>query len=559
MNPTEARLARLRGRVLPRNHNARTISALATNPGCARRALMDAAGADKERLAAQAGYPVPFGQSRFAITRGNAFEAQLKENGAAQLLTVLRGRLGLPPDQAHYTDLNEVGGNDDNQLRHIYTRQRLTAADGHEGTMFDHPLLRLNVGGRHAYLEPDLIAFQLHGKFHVVEIKSFAVIDGQADAAKVAAAAIQSAVYVLALRDLLGDDGRVHDETILVCPENFSNQPTATSIDVRKQLTVLTRQLTRIARIEDLLAACPGDLTFDLDPDENRVPRRPPAAIVDEACQMRSDLLLRVANLFQKALFVGDPGQLDPFSTVQTERWLGLSWDPMSSAVAVLLNHNPQVPVHTLPVPWRLPASAAPVVSEAFYPFGGFRSATVEGERRLGWNTRPFGMNALDLALETAAESGWALYELPHRHTLRTDADAVRACAGLAARLLQRGAETISERSAAPLPVTPSRVAVADTANRLQGREFDVVIVLHPLSGRRDATAFHLEAGRLCVLTSRHRHACVVVARAGIPELLDAHPSVEPVHLNVPVKFPDGWEAHQALMAHLSKHLVRAP
>ena len=77
-----------------------------------------------------------------------------------------------------------------------------------------------------------------------------------------------------------------------------------------------------------------------------------------------------------------------------------------------------------------------------------------------------------------------------------------------------------------------------DTANRLQGREFDVVIVLHPLSGRRDATAFHLEAGRLCVLTSRHRHACIVVARAGIPELLDAHPSTEPVHLNVPLTEP---------------------
>ncbi len=279
MNPAEARLARLRGRALPRNHNARTISALAANPGCARRALMDAAGADKERLAAHAGYPAPFGQSRFAITRGNAFEAQLKENGAAQLLTVLRGHLGLPPEEAHYTDLNEVGGNNDNELRHIYTRQRLTAADEHKGTMFDHPLLRLNVGGRHAYLEPDLIAFQMHGKFHVVEIKSFAVIDGQADAAKVAAAAIQSAVYVLALRDLLGGDDRVHDETVLVCPENFSNQPTATSIDVRKQLTVLRRQLTRIARIEDLLATCPDDLTFDLDPDENQVPRRSPAGL----------------------------------------------------------------------------------------------------------------------------------------------------------------------------------------------------------------------------------------------------------------------------------------
>ena len=77
-----------------------------------------------------------------------------------------------------------------------------------------------------------------------------------------------------------------------------------------------------------------------------------------------------------------------------------------------------------------------------------------------------------------------------------------------------------------------------DTTNRLQGAEFEVTIILHPLSGRRDATAFHLEAGRLCVLTSRHRHACIIVARAGIADLLDAHPSDEPIHLGVRAKFP---------------------
>jgi len=81
---------------------------------------------------------------------------------------------------------------------------------------------------------------------------------------------------------------------------------------------------------------------------------------------------------------------------------------------------------------------------------------------------------------------------------------------------------------------------------------------LHPLSGRRDATAFHLEAGRLCVLASRHRHACIVVARAGIADLLDAHPSDEPVHLGVRAKFPDGWEANHALLAHLARHRVPA-
>ena len=306
---------------------------------------------------------------------------------------------------------------------------------------------------------------------------------------------------------------------------------------------------------------------------------------------------------------MGDPGQLDPFSTVETERWLGLNWDPMSSAVAVLLTNNPGIPVHTLPVSWRLPATAAPVVSAAFYPFSGFTAATELSDRAMRWNTRPFGMTSFDLALQTAADTGWALYELPHRHTLRTDAEAVDACAELAARVLLRGAVAVSEqaprrhrdadrdRRGAPRPGR-GRAAraqgprggvpgaqrhsarqhgldntgldntgldntgrdvtkvVADTANRLQGREFDVMIMLHPLSGRRDATAFHLEAGRLCVLASRHRHACVVVARAGIPELLDAHPSAEPVHLGVPVKFPDGWEAQQSFMAHLARYRV---
>ena len=300
-----------------------------------------------------------------------------------------------------------------------------------------------------------------------------------------------------------------------------------------------------------------------------------PWAIVDEAYQMRSDALLRVAPRFERALFVGDPGQLDPFSTVDTDRWTGLSWDPMQSAVAVLLRHNPSLPVHRLPVSWRLPHSAAPVVAAAFYPFTGFRSGTGPGGRSLTF-ARP-AVSAVDEVLDTAAFTGWGCHELPARFTLRTDAEAAAVCAALAERALSRGAVTVSETGTAAL--TADRLAIGaahrdqvaairsalpppaagvtvDTANRLQGREYDLTIVLHPLSGRQDATAFHLEAGRLCVLTSRHRHACVVVARAGIAELLDAHPSTEPVHLNVPVTFPDGWEANHVMLAHLASVAV---
>ena len=292
MTGTEARLARIRGRALPRNHNARTIAALAANPGCARRAVMDAAGADKQRLATYVGFPAPFGQSRFALSRGNAFEAQVKADGAAELLTLLREHLNLPIPEAHYDDLSEVGGNTNLDLRYVHTRNLLVRASGDAdaGTMFDHPLLRLEVGGRNAYLEPDLIAFQLNGSFHVIEIKSFAIIDGHADGDKVGAAAIQSAVYVLALRQLLGGNGipaeAVADETILVCPRDFSNRPVVAALDVRKQLTVLRRQLARIARIDELLDVLPPTLTFDLDPDRDGVPRRKPGDLADTIRQV---------------------------------------------------------------------------------------------------------------------------------------------------------------------------------------------------------------------------------------------------------------------------------
>jgi hypothetical protein len=262
---TQQRLTRLRGDAPAKRHNARTIAALTGNPGCGRRAVLDAAGIDKDALARNLGFPSRFGQSQFAITRGNTFERQVKANGFAELLALLRDTLELELTEVGIADLEEVGGNTSTELRFTRSRQALLAAADDRGraTFFDHPLLRIDVGGNDVYLEPDLVAFQHEGKFHVVEIKSFAVIDRQADGTKVAAAARQSAVYVLALRRLLGAE-RVSDEVVLVCPENFSNKPTAAKVDVRKQLIILDHQLTRLERIETLVAALPPDLSLDL-------------------------------------------------------------------------------------------------------------------------------------------------------------------------------------------------------------------------------------------------------------------------------------------------------
>lgn len=257
---TGARLDRIRGPVPPRRHNARTISALTGNPGCARRAVMDAAGVDKALLAGHVGFPAPYGQSGFAIARGNAFEARLKVDGAVELRTLLSGVLGVDLTTARYVDA-EAGAPPD--------------GDAGTDTVFDHPSLRLDVAGRTVHLEPDLVTVCHDGVFHIVEIKSFPVIDGQADSAKVAAAAMQAAVYALALRRMLGRADAVSHDAVLVCPKDFSNTPTAVRMDVRRQLMVLEHQLARLARVDTLLADLPADLTLDPALDDNGRPTRP--------------------------------------------------------------------------------------------------------------------------------------------------------------------------------------------------------------------------------------------------------------------------------------------
>ena len=264
MNPREgapARLDLLRGAAPGKRHNARTIAALTANPGCARRAVLDAAGVDKPALAQRIGFPGNFGQSRFALARGNRFEAMLKADDCA----LLRTTLGLGPEAAcSYDDLG-ADADDTLSARHARTRELLGSASG--AAFIDHPMLTLAVAGQQVFLEPDLIAYQVGGRLRVVEIKSFAIVDGQADGVKVSAAAAQAAVYVLALRRLLAgighDEKLVSHEVVLVCPENFSLRPAAVVLDVRKQLSTLRRQLTRLASISSLVAALPPGISFD--------------------------------------------------------------------------------------------------------------------------------------------------------------------------------------------------------------------------------------------------------------------------------------------------------
>lgn len=307
-------------------------------------------------------------------------------------------------------------------------------------------------------------------------------------------------------------------------------------------------------------------------------------ALIDEAYQMRSDMLLGIADLYETLFCVGDPGQLDPFSVVDDSLWKGLAYSPSRTAMGTLLQFHPTLTPIQLPVSWRLPESASGIVSDAFYPFKGFSAGTTTDERSMtlgkaGRRTQAGQIDA-DAVLSRATKSGWAYVELPESFTVRTDFEIAETLAQLVVRLLGRGATVVDERSKSGKVMGADRIAVVmahndqvqavryalakagqnpnelviSTANKIQGREYDVVLVWHPLAGRRDATAFHLEAGRMCVMLSRHRHACIVVGRAGAGQLMEEFPDSDPIFLDEPEKFPDGWEANHLVLKHLEKH-----
>ncbi|GAA0389953.1 hypothetical protein Acor_46530 [Acrocarpospora corrugata] len=276
-----SRLDAIRGRSLPVDHDARRIAALAANPACDRRAVLDAAGIDKAKTVEHLGFPTRFGQSPFAVSRTQEFRATVKAHGGAHILRLLREVLGLSVEEAGYHDVGDVGADAGHGVRYRHTMAVLKSAaenPADAATLVDHPLLKLGVAGYDVYLEPDVIAFQVDRRFHVVAIKSFAIIDGQADSGKVSAAAREAAVYVHAMRDLFAqlglDPERVSHDVVLICPKDFMNFPTACLVDVRLQLEALKRQLQRLAKIDTLLDRLPPGLSLDLQLD-GETPTRP--------------------------------------------------------------------------------------------------------------------------------------------------------------------------------------------------------------------------------------------------------------------------------------------
>lgn len=299
--------------------------------------------------------------------------------------------------------------------------------------------------------------------------------------------------------------------------------------------------------------------------------------VIDEAYQLREALFLQFSGLADRYLFIGDPGQLDPFTTAEIERWRSDPAGPHRSCVAAFIARRGQPTTFAFPVSHRLTEPSVALVQPAFYRTLPFEAVHLSGEREL---VLPVGgISPVDRAVNGLATGAWSYLELPCAHTGMVDEEVADAVAAAVHALLDRRAQVHDEDGERPLIPAgiavgcahvaqttavasrlrgPAEAVTVDTANRLQGLEFDVTIMYHPLAGRIDATVFHLDSGRSCVLASRHRLGCLVVGRAGTGEMLERHgPTTERVLGIDEDPEHDGWEAQIAFLEGLDRLAVK--
>jgi hypothetical protein len=310
------------------------------------------------------------------------------------------------------------------------------------------------------------------------------------------------------------------------------------------------------------------------------------ALIMDESFQANAGRYFGIADIAPRHLCVGDQGQIHPFTTVEAGmQWRGLQEDPLQTAIDVLHTNHPSTPAHRFPITRRLDGRGA-AIAKFFYPSDHvFGAAVADGVREMKL-VRSIACSprhrALDEGLSLAAKNGWAYLELPARQALVCDPETAQVIVDLVGRLHARTPRLVCERNPKGTDLVVERVAigvshddqkamiralldraglsgvVVDTANKLQGLEFDVSVCWHPMAGLDEADEFHLESGRMCVMCTRHRHACVVVGRAGDRELVEglppstpAWPGIESDHIL------RGWEVHRSVFSALMPYHVQ--
>lgn len=261
---------------------------------------------------------------------------------------------------------------------------------------------------------------------------------------------------------------------------------------------------------------------------------------IDEAWQMDWAKLMQCADLSEKFLLIGDPGQIEPVSSVETLRWGTSRRPPHKAAPEVVKSDSEliaQAVLGNLPACRRLPFASVDYV-KPFYDFD-FESFAEPGDRSL---TAFRGGQIVD-SLATFEPMAITIPTPGDGPPQTTDSDLAKLTKRVVQELLNSEILFTLGRDSPPVRLDQQHIGIVathrsmnglvrktlgarysgvriDTPERWQGLEVPFMIAIHPLSGVTDPSEFDLATGRLCVMASRHQVGLVVIARDHVGETL---------------------------------------
>ena len=288
---------------------------------------------------------------------------------------------------------------------------------------------------------------------------------------------------------------------------------------------------------------------------------------VDEAWQMAWADFLPMRHCASRYVLIGDPGQIPPTVAIEVDRWEASEFPPHVAAPNLILANGALDHLRTefrLSTCRRLPFDSVQMVNR-FYDFE-FGSEAKPGERFIRSTKRLNAVGAAAESVDRALSAMWAArrpyttavlgYPTPEGGLpVGTDIELAAFVADVVARLVEVECEISigndggDKGAPSPRRLEPVDIGVVSTHNlmntaihaalarhsgaladirvttpeRWQGLEKPVMIAVHPLSGVMAPSEFDLETGRLCVMASRHKAACLFVTRDHVSSTLDAH------------------------------------
>ncbi|HVT78454.1 MAG TPA: AAA family ATPase [Acidimicrobiales bacterium] len=248
---------------------------------------------------------------------------------------------------------------------------------------------------------------------------------------------------------------------------------------------------------------------------------------IDEAYQCSFSTFGALTPIAKTYLLVGDPGQIAPVVTGNTQPWDHNPTGPhLPAPQAFLAAAGDAITTLTLPHTYRLGPASTALVQPAFYPSMPFTSARPNRALLLG------GVAAPEIDAYTVTGAG---HECDPA-VLDTAAARVRGILHGGLIEDENGTRPVAQSDIAVVCSRVSQTAgirarladlddvLVDTANSVQGLERDVVVALDPLigAGTSELSDFAIDPGRACVLLSRHRSHLSFITRSDVSAILAA-------------------------------------